>query len=98
MTEEQQPKIKIVIPPQVLEQMQQEMSEEDLKELLATIEAAVENGSIFEDSEPINLAEMERDDPEAFAKLKTTMGDDGFDVNDFDDWVEYVTNQRPTLN
>lgn len=96
MTEEQQPKIKIVIPPQVLEQMQQDMTPEELASLFSQLEAAIEDGSLFDDSVPVDLAVMEQEDPEEFAKLKAAMAEDGFD--DFDDWVEFVSKQRPTLN
>lgn len=92
----QQPKLKIVIPPQVLEQMQQEMSAEEIQELLTKLQADIEAGTLFDQSEEIDLDRMKQEDPEEYAALMEAMAQDGFD--NFDDWTEYLINQRPTLN
>lgn len=94
MTE--QNKIKIIIPPQVLAQMEQDMSPEEVQRLMTQLEAAVESGTIFEDSVPMDLAEMALEDPEDHAEIIAAMTRDGFD--NFDEWVEWTINQRPTLN
>lgn len=94
---EEQPKLKIVIPPQVLEQMQQEMSPEEIEELFAVVQQQVEAGTLFEQSEPVDLERMKQEDPEEYAALMEAMAQDGF--TDFDEWAEYLINhQRPTLN
>lgn len=94
MTE--QNKIKIIIPPQVLAQMEQDMSPEEVQRLMTQLEAAVESGTIFEDSVPMDLAEMALEDPEDHAEIIAAMKRDGFD--DFDEWVEWSIKQQPTLN
>ena len=67
MSEEQ--KIKVIIAPEVLEQMEQEFEPEELQRLLDEIQAAVDNGTIFEDSQPVDLEKLQREDPAEYALL-----------------------------
>jgi hypothetical protein len=44
----------------------------------------------------MDLAEMALEDPEDHAEIIAAMTRDGFD--NFDEWVEWTINQKPTLN
>jgi hypothetical protein len=93
MTEEN--KIKVVIAPSALADLEETMSPEELQQFLAEFQALVESGDIFSQSEPINMDTLEQDDPELFAQMRDRMTADGF--TDFDEWMD-AQYQPPTLN
>ena len=62
--------MKVVFAPGLLENLIEEVGEEEAKEILAEIEAAVADGSFFADSEPVDLEELKQEDPEAYEELR----------------------------
>lgn len=88
-------KLKVVIPPEVLAQMERDIPADELQTLLTEFQRLVESGEIFEQSEPIDMTQLEHDDPELYAELKAAMQAQGFDS--MDEWVE-DTRLPPTLN
>jgi hypothetical protein len=89
-------KIKVVIPPEVLAQMERDIPPEDLQELLEDLQRMVDSGEIFEQSEPVDMLGLEKDDPELFAQLNAAMKEQGFD--NIDDWFDGAGSNPPTLN
>ena len=86
MSEEQKP-VKIVFAPGCLEQLEHDMSPEDLQELMNDIGTALADGSLFSKSAEVNLDELQESDPELYAKLMDRMED-----------VETEGIKPPTLN
>ena len=66
-------KIRFAFAPGVLEQLEADNTPEELQELLDELAAKVSDGSIFEDSNPVNLEELEQTDPELFTHLMSQM-------------------------
>lgn len=93
MTEEK--KLKVVVPPEVLAQMEEMMGPEELQEMLAELQRLVDSGQLFEQSTPIDLETLEQDDPEMYAQMVEQMTADGY--TDFDSWIESKS-VPPTLN
>jgi type II secretory pathway component PulF len=60
---------KIVFAPGCLEQLEQEMSHEELQQLMNDMQAALENGTLFSDSNEVDLDELEQSDPELYKSL-----------------------------
>lgn len=85
MTESTKP-IKVVIPPEVLEQMQRDIPEDELQGVLDEIKRLVESGELFENSEPVDLEALKTEDPEMYLELMEAMKAQGFD--DMDDMVD----------
>lgn len=85
MTESTQP-LKVVIPPEVLEQMQRDIPADELQGVLDEIKRLVETGELFEHSEPVDLEALKTEDPEMYMELMQAMKAQGMD--DMDDWVE----------
>lgn len=93
MTEDN--KLKVVISPGALADLENEMTPEELEQFLAEFQALVESGELFEQSVPINMETLEQDDPEMFAQLQARMTAEGY--TDFDEWMD-AQYQPPTLN
>jgi UTP-glucose-1-phosphate uridylyltransferase len=64
------PKMKIEFAPGVLEEMEAEMSNDDLQELLNQIKELVENGTLEENSSEVDMKELFFEDPDLFAILQ----------------------------
>lgn len=58
---------KVVFAPGSLEQMEAEMSPQEMQEIMDAIHEMIANG--FEGSTPVDMDALERDDPEAYATL-----------------------------
>jgi hypothetical protein len=56
---------KVVIAPGAFD----DVHEEDQKDLMDAINAAIADGSFFTDSKPVDLEELEREEPEVYAKF-----------------------------
>jgi hypothetical protein len=61
--------LKIEFAPGCLEQLEDEMSPEDLQEFMDKIKSAIEDGSFFADAVEINMDELEETDPELYETL-----------------------------
>ena len=61
--------IRIVFAPGCLEQLEQEMSHEELQKLMDDMQAALEDGTLFDQSTEVDLNELERTDPEVYKAL-----------------------------
>ena len=46
-----------------------DMTQEEIDEMVDTLTKMANDGTLFENSEPIDLDELEENDPEAYAKL-----------------------------
>lgn len=88
-------KIKVVISPEALTDMEQHFSPEELQQLLAEFQQLVDSGEIFEQSTPVDMDTLEQDDPELYAQLQARMKASGFE--DFDEWLDSQA-LPPTLN
>lgn len=66
---------KIVFMPGVLEDMEEHFTPDELQELMNDLKTAVENGSLFDESEAIDLNTMELEDPELFKILKQKLNE-----------------------
>lgn len=88
-------KLKVVIPPEVLEQLEQQTSPEELQEFISALQQMADSGELFEAAEPVDFSSLAEDDPELYAALTAQMKDEGFD--DLEAWVDSkVSNaQRP---
>lgn len=62
---------KIVFAPGVLESMEEQLSTEDLQEILDGIKLAVEDGSLFDESNIVDMKALKQDDPELYALLES---------------------------
>ena len=57
---------KIEFAPGVLEQIEQEMSQEELQEFLNMLKTSFESGTIFDESEVVDLEELAISDPDVY--------------------------------
>lgn len=89
-------KIKVVIPPEVLEQMQRDIPADELQELLEQISQMAEDGSIFEEAEPLDLEQLKLTDPEEYAALMQAVNSLGHET--IDEMLEEAPVERRTLN
>lgn len=62
-------KLKIVVAPNVLEQLEQEMSPEELQQLLNDLQKMAEDGTFMEQAQLIDLDELKVSDPELYEQL-----------------------------
>jgi hypothetical protein len=62
-------KLKIEFAPGVLEQLEKDMSPEELQEFMNMIKAKIDDGSFLDESEPVDLDVLEEEDPEAYEKI-----------------------------
>jgi hypothetical protein len=70
MTEPIDPKkMKIEFAPGVLEQMEQEMGPEELQEFMNMLKEKIEDGTFLTDATPVDMEELEVEDPEAYAQI-----------------------------
>jgi tetrahydromethanopterin S-methyltransferase subunit A len=61
--------MKVVFAPQALANLVEEVGEEEAQRIIKEIEESVADGSFFADSEPLNLEELEQEDPEAYEEI-----------------------------
>jgi hypothetical protein len=61
--------LKIVFAPGCLEQMEQEMTFEDLQQFMDELRQKLENGTFFEEEHPLDLDQLKVEDPEMHASL-----------------------------
>lgn len=96
MTE--QTKLKVVVPPDVLEQLERDFEPQELQDLLNQIQQMADSGALLTESTPLDPHELEDDDPEMYATLLKKAQDAGYD--DIDDWLSSVIddNQPRLLN
>jgi hypothetical protein len=74
MTEPFDPKkMKIEFAPGVLEQLEQDMSPEELQEFMNELKTRIEDGSFLAEAEPVDLEALEETDPEEFAQLMAAL-------------------------
>lgn len=86
---------KVVVPPEVLAQMEQTIPADELQTLLNEVQRLAESGELFEQSEPVDLDELQRTDPEEYAALMQALQQQGYDsVEDAFDG----SSKPPTLN
>lgn len=64
------PKMKIEFAPGVLEEMEAEMSTEELQDLLDHLKELVESGNLEENSSAVDMEDLAMEDPELFAILQ----------------------------
>lgn len=69
MAENEDKKMKVVIAPEALEHMINELGIEETQSILDQIAQAVEDGSFFEQAEEIDMDELMISDPELYARL-----------------------------
>ena len=62
-------KMKVVFAPGVLEQMERDIDPEELQEILDEIAASIENGTLLDDSRPVDLDELLLTDPDLYFDL-----------------------------
>ena len=67
MTDE---KLKIVFAPGVLEQLELDMNQEELQQFLDDLGKKLEDGSLLEDSSPVDMNELLMTDPELYDQLQ----------------------------
>ena len=77
---------KVEFAPGCLEQLEAELSPEELQEFMDKIASAIADGSFFADAVEVNMDELAEQDPELYEKLQEL--DDGADF----------TNNKPTLH
>ena len=75
---------KIIFMPGVLEDMEEHFTTEELQELLNSLKTAVEDGSLLDESEAVDLDAIELEDPELFLLLKQRL-------NELDDCISEIT-------
>lgn len=80
---------KVEFAPGCLEQLEAEMSSEELQELMDGISAAIADGSFFADAVEVNMDELAETDPELYEKLQS------FDDQDSENTI--LAN-KPTLH
>lgn len=78
MSEDKKKTMKLEIMPGAFDHF--EGTQEELNELMAQLNQMVSDGSIFENSEPINMEDFELEDPEMFEILSNRLKD--FDSKD----------------
>ena len=61
--------MKAVYAPGVVENLIEEVGEEEAKRIIADIEERIAKGTFFEESDPVDLAQLEIEDPEAYEKI-----------------------------
>jgi hypothetical protein len=61
--------MKVVFAPHAVASLIEEVGEEEAQKIMAEIEASVADGTFFEGGEPLDLAELEQEDPEAYEEL-----------------------------
>ena len=61
--------LKIIIDPDALAEMEEEMEPEELQKFLNELTEAVRSGKMFEDSEPVDMDKLMIEDPELYQKL-----------------------------
>lgn len=90
-------KIRVVIPPEVLEQMERDIPPDELQSLLDEFQRMADSGELFENSQELDMEALQRDDPELYQQLTAAMQEQGFD--NIDDWTESIhDSNKPTLN
>lgn len=62
-------KIKVSFAPGVLEELEASMSEEELQEFLDQLSTMTENGTLFDQSEAVDMQKLKQDDPELYEVL-----------------------------
>lgn len=62
-------KMKILFAPGALEALEDELSPEELQQLMDEMKAKIEDGSFFDDSESIDLDELREQDPDLYDLL-----------------------------
>lgn len=68
-----QKQMKVIISPEALMQMEQDIPHEELQSLLDEFSRLVQTGEIFENSEPVDLDDLMRTDPEVYASLMASL-------------------------
>lgn len=66
--------IKFKFAPGVLEQLEAEMPHADLQLLMSQIQDKIASGTLFSDSEPIDLAELALANPEEYEAIMQQLG------------------------
>lgn len=61
--------LKVVFAPGALESLEDEMSPEELQLVLDEIKAKLEDGTLFEESTPVDFERMKTEDPELYKTL-----------------------------
>jgi len=64
---------KIMFAPGVLEQLEADYDPEELQEIMDEIRAAVESGTMFEESEVIDMDALQVEDPDLYNILQTKL-------------------------
>ena len=59
-------KLKVVVPPEVLQELEQTMTAQEIQQLLDEFKKSVEDGSLFEKSQPVDLDKLAEEDPELY--------------------------------
>lgn len=93
MTEQKQ---RVIIPPTVLEQMQQDIPADDLQELLDALTKMVEDGTVFDNAQEIDMVELQKTDPEEYAALMRAL--EGLGHETIDELLDTEPIDRRTLN
>ncbi len=94
MTEQKQQRV--IIPPSVLEQMQQDIPPDELQEMLDALTKMIEEGTVFDHAEEVDLVELQRTDPEEHAALMKAI--EGLGYETIDELLESEPTDRRTLN
>jgi hypothetical protein len=89
-------KLKVVIPPEVLEQMQRDIPEEDLQALLADLSKMADEGTLFDQCVAVDMETLQIDDPEQYAAVMNAIATLGHD--DLDELLEMPVHDTRTLN
>ena len=66
-------KLKVKFAPGVLDQLEQDLSTDQLQELFDAIAESIEDGSFLTDSEPVDLELLQTEDPELYEQLMDTL-------------------------
>jgi hypothetical protein len=72
-TPEELKEMRIEFAPGVLEQMEQDMTPAEMQEFMDMLKAKIEDGSLFEESTPVDMEELAEDDPEAYEQMVQAM-------------------------
>ena len=66
-------KLKVTFAPGVLEQLEQDLTPDDLQELMDELSKSIEDGSFFDESRMVDLNELIESDPELYQELMDSL-------------------------
>ena len=65
--------LKIEFAPGVLEQMEADLTPEELQEFMDMLKGKIEDGSFFEEATEVDMDLLEEEDPDAYTKIVDAM-------------------------